>query len=121
MAKLFVDKTFSISQFIKFNEKFDMNDGFTGIRTFNGTLPQNAPEGLKQWGMVLSVPLVEGGYDGNTIQIVCDITGKFFVRSKDGSSGKITWNAWKQIGGAVTRHLYACLVNILATSVKEVA
>lgn len=101
MAKLFVDKTFSIKPFIKFNEKFDLNAGFTGIRTFNGTLPQNAPEGLQQWGMALSVPLVQSGYDGNTIQIICDLTGKFFVRSKDGSSGKTVWNDWKQIGGVV--------------------
>lgn len=121
MAKLFVDKAFSISQFIKFEVYFDLNAGFTGIRTFNGTLPQNAPEGLQQWGMALSVPLSEGGYDGNTIQIVCDVSGKIFIRSKDGSSGKITWNAWKQIGG-VTRHLYARIIEILATSTEmEVA
>lgn len=99
MAKLFIDKIFSISQFIKFEVNFDLNAGFTGIRTFNGILPQNAPEGLQQWGMALSVPLAQSGYAGNTIQIICDVTGKFFVRSKNGSSGKTAWNAWKQIGG----------------------
>lgn len=120
MAKLFVGKTFSISQFIKFEVNSDLNAGFTGIRTFNGVLPKNAPEGLQQWGMVLSVPLVQSGYDGNSIQIICDVTGKFFVRSKDGSSGKTAWNAWKQIGG-VTSRLYAHIKALATSTEMEVA
>lgn len=81
------------------NNQFDMNDNFTGIIPFNGFAPKNAPIGTSLWGIAASFPLSENQFENNVIQFIFDLNGKFLFRTKDGSSGRMVWNDWKQIGG----------------------
>ena len=80
-------------------DQFDANDGLTGVFPFNDLKPNNLPDNTSNWGILFSFPLSENDYSNNIIQFVFDTAGLAMYRTKDGSSGVMTWNAWKQIGG----------------------
>ena len=110
-------KYFLKNKSIKYSDQqFDMNDNFTGFKPFNGIVPKNAPSNTVLWGIAASFPLSENNYQNNWIQFIFDLNGLFMFRTYDGSTGKMTWSAWKQIGGVLSNltHLYRPRKAVLA-------
>lgn len=79
------------------NAGWDLNDVFTGFKSWDNGKPLNAPSSTAAQGFAFSFKLSEANKD--VVQFIFDWTGQMFYRIYSAGSGSWKWEDWHKIGG----------------------
>ena len=90
----FIDEIFNKKESTKV---FDLNEVFTGFKSWDSVKPLNAPSSTAAQGLAFSFKLNDSNKD--VVQFIFDWTGQMFYRIYGAGSGSWKWEDWHKIGG----------------------
>ena len=90
----FIDEIFNNKESTKV---FDLNEVFTGFKSWDNGKPLNAPSSTAPQGLAFSFKLNDSNKD--VVQFIFDWTGQMFYRIYGAGSGSWKWEDWHKIGG----------------------